>query len=732
MRGWYRHIGLVLLCGALWSEEAGHTNRLAGEKSPYLLQHAHNPVDWYPWGEEAFARARQEGKMIFLSIGYSTCHWCHVMERESFRNEEIATLLNRHFVAIKVDREERPDVDRIYMAFVQASTGHGGWPLNVWLTPELKPVAGGTYFPPESRSGRPGFPSILEEIGSLWESDREGLMARGNEVIRAMEAFFAANRGTGTVPGKESLDSALAVLEQRFDQEHGGFGAAPKFPRPVLLDFLFRCSVREGVPEEERMRARSMALHTLDRMAAGGMYDHLGGGFHRYSVDRYWHVPHFEKMLYDQAQAAMAALDAWQLTGEERYAELAHGILRYVLRDLAAPGGGFHSAEDADSLFEQGKEAHGEGVFYVWRQAEIDQLLGGERARRFREFYSVRQGGNAPEGSDPHGEFAGRNILFSGMSVEAAARRFDVAPADLERELEESRKVLFEFREKRPRPHLDDKIITSWNGLMISAMARAGRVLEDERYLEAAVGAADFLQKNLTRDSGRRLLRIHRKGAGGIEGFADDYAFLIQGLLDLYEAGFDTRWIRWARELQGTMDRLFWDGEHGGYFSTTGKDPSILLRLKEEYDGAEPSPNSVAAMNLLRLHGLTGEESRRKRAERILEHFAVHLRREPLQLPRMLCALDQYLDKPRQIVLAGAGDSKALAPFLGILDRTYLPGRTLIHADGGKHQEYLSASLPFLKTVSPLEGRPAAYVCENHVCQAPTADPEEFARQIGR
>ncbi len=725
---------LLLACsgGALLGSEERTANHLAGQTSPYLLQHVYNPVDWHPWGEEAFAKARQEGKMIFLSIGYSTCHWCHVMERESFEDEDIAALLNKHFVSIKVDREERPDVDRIYMAFVQATTGGGGWPLNVWLTPELEPVVGGTYFPPEDGLGRPGFPSVLEEIARLWELEPERLKSRGSEVIRTMKTFFSSPDRAGGLPGEEAIEAAYRRLAGSYDPQHGGFGPAPKFPRPVQLGFLFRYSVREGAPGDQREKARAMALHTLDRMAAGGMHDHLGGGFHRYSVDRFWHVPHFEKMLYDQAQIAMAALDAWQLTGQERYRRLVRGILGYVLRDLTSPAGGFYSAEDADSLFEHGKEAHGEGAFYVWRKEDIEQLLDGEKARRFMEFYGVRQGGNAPEGSDPRKEFTGLNILHSRLGAEEAARRFGIPPGELEKELEESRGILLLERAKRPRPLRDDKIIVSWNGLMISAMARAGRALGDGKYIEEAAAAASFVRQSLSRDGGRKLLRIHRGEASGIGGFADDYAFLIQGLLDLYEATFDTRWIRWAIELQETQDQLFWDQAHGGYFSTTGKDPSILIRLKEDYDGAEPSPNSVAAMNLLRLSGLTGRKELRERAEGVLSHFARSLEEQPGQSPAMLCALGQLLEKPRQIVLASEGGEASLDPFLSALGRAYLPGRILIHADGGEHQEYLAASLPFLEGIRPLEGRATAYVCEDYVCQAPTTDPEEFARQIGR
>ncbi|HRJ70804.1 MAG TPA: thioredoxin domain-containing protein, partial [Terrimicrobiaceae bacterium] len=507
-------------------------NRLAGEKSPYLLQHKDNPVDWRPWGPEAFAEAARTNKPVFLSIGYSTCHWCHVMAHESFENPDIAALMNEHFVNIKVDREERPDVDRLYMAFVQATTGGGGWPMSVWLTPGGEPFFGGTYFPPEDRYGRAGFPNILTQISRLWQEDRGRVESEGRRVTAALRESLQSAAAGNDPEGAEPLDRALASFTRSFDAEHGGFGGAPKFPRPSVINFLLRSAMRGS--GDESIRAREMALATLRHMAAGGLRDHLGGGFHRYSVDAFWHVPHFEKMLYDQAQLAISYIEAWQLTQEAHYADIARETLEYVLRDMTHPAGGFFSAEDADSLLCHGGSEHAEGAFYVWSRSEIRDALGGN-AEEFCRHYGVEEAGNAPAGSDPQGEFTGKNILI-------------VRGAGESRTLAESRAKLLALRNERPRPHLDDKILTAWNGLMISAFARAGAAFGETRYLAAARRAADFLATHLTREG--RLLRTWREGAGDIGGFAEDYACLIQGLLDLYEATFESRWLHWALDLQ--------------------------------------------------------------------------------------------------------------------------------------------------------------------------------------
>ena len=700
------------------------SNRLAHEKSPYLLQHQHNPVDWYPWGEEAFAKARSENKPIFLSVGYSTCHWCHVMAHESFENPETAKLMNALFVNIKVDREERPDVDRVYMTYVQATTGGGGWPMSVFLTPDLKPFYGGTYFPPSDRYGRPGFPTVIQRLSDAWQHDHEKVLNSATEAIKALTEYSSGGAPQSAPVGREALTTCLAQLTRSFDEDYGGFGGAPKFPRPVALNFLFRMAAREGEKSRDGHQALHMALVTLEKMALGGMHDHLGGGFHRYSVDRFWHVPHFEKMLYDQAQLACSYLDAFQVTRDPQYESVARDILDYVRRDMTDAGGGFYSAEDADSLFEQGKPEHGEGAFYVWGKDEIVRALGEEDAAIFDRYYGVEAEGNAPEGSDPQGEFKGKNVLIQRLVTANAAKYFRKSEEEITASLAGSRAKLLALRATRPRPHLDDKIITAWNGLMISAFARASQVLDEPGYLAAAQNSAHFIREQLWKNGA--LLRSYRQGPGKVAGFCDDYAALIGGLLDLYEADFDTAWLQWALELQARQDALFGDPAHGGYFSVTEGEPDILLRMKEDYDGAEPSPNSVSALNLLRLAQIADQPEFRERAVKTLGAFADQLTRTPTGLPQMLAALDASLAKPRQIVIAGPGDAAETRALLREARAHYMPDQAVFLADGAANQRWLSERLEFLKTAGPIDGQPAAYVCENFVCQLPVTDPAKL------
>ena len=715
---------------------ATHTNALAREKSPYLLQHQHNPVEWYPWGAEAFEKARSEEKPIFLSVGYSTCHWCHVMAHESFENEEIAKLMNQYFINIKVDREERPDVDRVYMTYVQATTGGGGWPMSVFLTPDLKPFLGGTYYPPEDRYGRPGFPTVLKRIGEAWKNDRAGILEHGETVIQQLKEYSGAAAPTASAPGAKAVSAGYDQLTRTFDSELGGFGDAPKFPRPVALNLLFRVYAREkraakeGPLSRDGKAALGIALLTLRKMADGGMHDHLGGGFHRYSVDKFWHIPHFEKMLYDQAQLACSYLDAFQATREPAYERIARDILDYVRRDMTHPEGGFYSAEDADSIIAHGKPEHAEGAFYVWTKAEIDALLDEETASLFNRFYGVEEGGNAPAGSDPQKEFTGKNTLIQRMSVVDAAKFFRKSEAEIEAALGGARSKLLEARAKRPRPHLDDKIITAWNGLMISAFARAAQVLDDPKYLESAQRAVLFLEKNLT-DATGNLLRSHREEPSSIAGFADDYAFFIQALLDLYEADFDIAHLQLAARLQKVMDARFGDPEHGGYFGVSGEDKTILLRMKEDYDGAEPSPNSIAAQNLLRLAQLTNDDGTRAQALKTIGAFADQLARVPSAMPQMLVALEASMAKPRQIVIAGSRDAVDTRALLREIHEAFLPDKLVLLADGAEGQRWLGEKLEFFQTVSPIDGKAAAYVCEDFVCQLPTNDAAQLRELLG-
>ena len=709
-------------------------NRLAHEKSPYLLQHQNNPVDWYPWGPEAFEKAKKENKPIFLSIGYSTCHWCHVMAHESFENEEAARMLNENFVSIKLDREERPDVDRVYMTFVQATTGGGGWPMSVFLTPELKPFLGGTYFPLEDKFGRPGFKTVLARVTEGWKNDRAGIIEHGTKVVEQLREYSAAAKPGETKTSEAMLIGALSPFTRTYDEEWGGFGQAPKFPRPATLNFLTRMygrfHLRDGEREQRDAKsALGMAVGTLQKMAEGGMQDHLGGGFHRYSVDRFWHVPHYEKMLYDQAQLANSYLDAFLITGDAQYEKTVRDILDYVRRDLTSPEGGFFSAEDADSLLEHGKPEHSEGAFYVWTKEEIDRLLSEEAAQIFNRIYGVEKDGNSPAGSDPHGELVGKNTLIQRMSVADAAKFFKKSETEIETVVAEAKRKLFDVRAKRPRPHLDDKIITAWNGLMISAFARASRVLGDESYLVGAQKAAKFLREQMWKDGALR--RSYRQGPGEVSGFAEDYAYLIFGLMELYEADFDTAHLQWAGELQATLDATFYDEANGGYFSTSGKDPNVLLRMKEDYDGAEPSPSSIAVLNLLRLHQITGDPKLRERAEKTLAAYAEGLAQMPSAMPQMLCALDAALNKSRQVVIAGKRDDTGTRALLKEVRRQYAPNQLVLLADGEAGQAWLGQKLEFIRTVAPINGQSAAYVCEDFTCKLPTADPAKLRELLG-
>ncbi len=594
-----------------------HTNRLIDEQSPYSAPARAQSRGLVCVGAGSVRQSAEENKPIFLSIGYSTCHWCHVMERESFENDAIAAIMNRHFVAIKVDREERPDVDRIYMAFVQATTGGGGWPMSVWLTPELKPFYGGTYFPPESRYGHPGFPMVLERVAEAWKEDRDRIEESSREAVAQLNkqsAVAPAGPGSALRPDAGTLDSGFAVFRRSFDSRHAGFGEAPKFPRPVALNFLLRYYARTRNKE-----ALDMSLATLREMAKGGMYDQLGGGFHRYSVDARWFVPHFEKMLYDQAQLATSYLEAVQVTGEASYAETARGILDYVLRDMRDPGGAFYSAEDADSVIDAAHpEEKGEGAFYVWTRAEIETVAGAPGAEWFSYRYGLEEGGNVS--NDPHEEFTGKNILYQAHSLEETARQFARPEEEIEAVIRQVAEKLLSARGARVRPHLDDKVLTAWNGLMISAFAKAGAVLGEQRYGDAARQAADFLAGRMYDAGTGLLLRRYRKGDAAIPGFLDDYAFFTQALLDLYETGFELRDLELAIRLAEKTVELFEDAEHGAFFSTTAGDPTLVMRIKEDYDGAEPSGNSIAVLNLLRLAEITGRADFRLSAERALEH----------------------------------------------------------------------------------------------------------------
>jgi uncharacterized protein YyaL (SSP411 family) len=702
-----------------------HTNRLAQQQSPYLLQHAHNPVDWYPWGEEAFEKARLENRPIFLSIGYSTCHWCHVMERESFENEEIAALLNRDYVAIKVDREERPDVDRIYMTYVQSTTGSGGWPMSVWLTPELQPFFGGTYFPPENRWGNPGFASILTQIAQAWANDREKIEESARHVVEQLKKQVeVAPTRAGAAFDAATMESAFSSFRRSSDSRLGGFGAAPKFPRVSVHHFLLRYYVRT-----KNREALDMVLLTLREMAKGGMNDQLGGGFHRYSVDDRWFVPHFEKMLYDQAQIAISYLEAFQATGDQQYAHAARRIFDYVLRDMTDAGGGFYSAEDADSAISpEHPDLKGEGAFYIWSLDEIQALLSQPAAEWFCYRYGVREGSNVD--SDPHGEFTGKNILYQAHTVEETARHFSRPPGEVQAALDHAGTLLMAARAQRVRPLRDDKILTAWNGLMISACAKGGAVLDDARYAEAARRATEFVIGQMYDAPSGQLLRRYRAGEAAIPGFLDDYAMFVQGLLDLYEAQFDRRHLELAVRLTEKQQELFEDAGTGAFFSTAADDHRLVLRVKEDYDGAEPSGNSVAVMNLVRLARMTNRAAFGESAQRTLAAFASRLSVAPVAIPQMLTACEFLLGEPREIILAGGRDSAEMRALLRELHTRFVPSRVVLLVDSLETQHALAAGIPSVESMNPLEGRARAYVCRNYTCRLPVTEPAQFAELI--
>lgn len=659
-------------------------NALIDETSPYLRQHADNPVDWLPWSDEALARAFREDKLVFLSVGYSTCHWCHVMERESFENPAVAAVMNRHFINIKVDREERPDLDAAYMAYVQATTGQGGWPMSVWLTPQGRPVFGGTYFPPEDRHGRAGFTRVCEELARLWRDER-GRVADGAE--RMLEHLRGDDRrgasDGGVLADPAVFDAFLRQCQSLFDGEHGGFGGAPKFPRPSVPRLLMRMVERHGIDSADGQSAWKMSEATLRAMAEGGIHDHLGGGFHRYSVDRWWHVPHYEKMLYDQAQIAEAFLDAWQISRDACFREVAEGIFAYLTGTLRDAGGAFHAAEDADSLATPEADHKSEGAFWTWEADEIGRLLAPREAAIFCAAYGVEAAGNARPASDPHGELAGRNTLFRAVDDAALAVMFDCDEAEVRRVLEASRATLRGHRVQRPPPHRDDKIVAAWNGLAIGALARGGRVLGRPDLVRAAADAAAWIHEHLW--DGVILWRSHRGKRGHAPGFPADHAMLIGGLIELHAAQPAGGWLAWALALQGQLDESFWDEEARGYVMRPQAGGEVLLTIREDYDGAEPSPNHLAAENLLRLAALCDQAAFATRAEDLLRAGSATLASQPFSAPVLLGALDLHQRGVMKFQIPGVPSSGPDSSFdtrVATLHRTFLPRAVFASTDG--------------------------------------------------
>jgi len=677
-----------------------HVNRLAREKSPYLLQHRFNPVDWYAWGQEAFEKARTEQKPIFLSIGYSTCHWCHVMERESFENVGVAEFLNEHFVSIKVDREERPDVDKIYMTFVQATTGQGGWPLNVFLTPDLKPFFGGTYFPPTGAHGRSGFLQLVQRIDELWKSRHGDIAESAAEIHSRLEQMSGTDhQASEQVLRPELLRRAGEAVKGNYDSVHGGFGGAPKFPQPSQPQFLLVYGKRFS--DEEAVR---MVLHTCEAMAGGGIHDQVGGGFARYSVDAKWLVPHFEKMLYDNAQLAQLYLNAFVVSGEARYASVVHDILGYVLRDMTHPEGGFYSAEDADSEGQEGK-------FYCWTRSELSKLLTSAEFNVTVRYFGVTESGNFVDHSHPQ-PLPNQNVL---SIVEPKLSTADQVL------LSSAKRKLFEARARRIRPHLDDKVLVSWNGLMLGAMARAAAVLKDEKYRAAAEKNLRFIQTNLWDAGSRTLYHRWREGEHDHVQLLDGYAFLLAGVIELYEATLEPRHLEFAVALAEAMLAKFYDADQGGFWQSDPGAPDLILRVKEEYDGAEPSGNSVAILALLKLGKITERREFNEAGEKSLRHFTNRLKQVPQAVTYLLQALDFYLEEPRRAVVAGDPSKPETCALLSTIHSVYQPNKVVLGNVGLVE--------PFAKTL-PAKEEAVVYVCTGTACQAPTSDAAKVRELI--
>jgi uncharacterized protein YyaL (SSP411 family) len=678
--------------------EPEHINRLIHETSPYLLQHAHNPVDWYPWGEEAFQKARGENKPVLLSIGYSACHWCHVMERESFENEKIAALMNELFVNIKVDREERPDLDEIYMNAVQMLTGRGGWPMTVFLTPEGKPFYGGTYFPPEDRYGVPGFPKILIGVANAYREKPQDVEQSVNQILAALQRM-SKSKETQQPFSSEIIAQSAQQLAQAYDPKYGGFGKAPKFPNVGVYELFLR-----HYRHSKNERYLEMVAHTLRQMADGGIYDQLGGGFHRYSVDEKWLVPHFEKMLYDNAQLVRIYAQVYCATKDPFFKRVVDESVSYLIREMLDPNGGFYSTQDADSEGEEGK-------FFVWTPAEINRILGEEAGEIFCRIYDVSE----------HGNFEEKNILHPILTLEQASKLFKREQTEIERLVIQAKKQLFHEREKRIKPFRDEKVLTSWNGLMLSGLAEAIKISQNATYVEAADRTLKFFFREMFRNGS--LLHTYKDGKAKLFGYLDDHAFFAAGLLDLYEATLERAHFENARKVADTMIREFWDEQDGAFFYTGKSHEELIARSKPVFDGSIPSGNAVATQLLLRLYHYTGEEHYLAKAETILRTYYDAMASQPFGFAHMLAALDFYLEKPKEIVLVGNPEDQRTKGFLTNIHSSYLPNLTLQLAGPDQPLETIS---PLLAGKTQIDGTPTAYVCQNFTCSRPVTTWEDL------
>jgi uncharacterized protein len=693
-------------------KQSRRPNRLISEKSPYLLQHAYNPVEWYPWGPEAFEAAVKEDKPVFLSVGYSTCHWCHVMEKESFEDENVAVLMNDTFISVKVDREERPDIDNIYMKICNIMTGSGGWPLTIVMSPDKRPFFAGTYLPRESRYGRVGMLDLTPRIKEMWNARRVDLLKLSDEITSAL-------RGNESFSGNEieesTLDAAYEELNRRFDRLYGGFGSAPKFPTPQNLLFLLRYWKRTRKPEALRM-----VEQTLKAMRLGGIYDHVGYGFHRYSTDEKWLLPHFEKMLYDQALLSIAYIEAYLATGKAEYRDTASEVIEYVLRDMRGPEGGFYSAEDADSEGEEGK-------FYLWTPEQVSELLGTSEAELFLNVFNVKKGGNFTD--QVTNETPGTNILYLEKSPEELAADLNIPGQELRINIKAGLQKLFTVREKRIYPYKDDKILTDWNGLMISALSRAAQAFNEPHYADAAEKAASFILDRLRTSEGR-LLHRYRDGEAALPAHVDDYAFLISGLLDLYEAVFDVRYLETALELNRYFLRHFWDEEQGGFYFTADDTEEILVRKKEIYDGAVPSGNSVAMMNLIRLGKMTGDSALEEKALAISRTFSAAVGEYPAGYTQLLLAVDFALGPSYEVIVAGDSGHNDTREMLNAVRSRFVPNKVVLLRPVEQELPEIDRISHFIKSYGKPDGKALAYVCRDRNCQLPTDDPAKVQKLL--
>jgi len=677
---------------------AAHSNRLIHETSPYLLQHAHNPVDWHPWGNEAFQKAKRENKPVLLSIGYSACHWCHVMERESFENEQIAALMNDLFISIKVDREERPDLDEIYMNAVQLLTGRGGWPMTMFLTPDGKPFYGGTYFPPEDRQGMPGFPKILLGVSQAYRERSADVEKSVGEILAALQRMSETHQ-SGKDFSPDIIAASCEKISRAYDSDNGGLGQAPKFPNAGVYELFLR-----HFHHSKNERYLEMIVHTLTKMARGGIYDHLGGGFHRYSVDAKWLVPHFEKMLYDNAQLLSIYAHAYAITGEPLFESVVEETAQYLLREMFQAGGGFYSTQDADSEGEEGK-------FFVWTADEINRLLGTEAGEVFCRIYDVSEQGNFEE----------KNILHPILTIEQASKYFGKEKSALETLVAEAKTKLFTEREKRSKPFRDEKIITAWNGLALSGLAAAIKISDDKAFITAATQTSEFIFDKMFRDG--FLLHTYKDGQAKLLGYLDDYAFLAVGLLDIYETLLDRAFLDRALQLNEIMLREFWDENEGGFFYTGKSHEQLISRAKPIFDASIPSGNAMATELLLRLHHITGQEDYRARAEKVLRSYYDVMENQPFGFAHMLCAVDQYLNPPKAIVVVGNADDPRTKALLAEVHRLYLPNKVLQLVGAEQALEDIS---PLLRGKTQVNGQPTAYLCQNFTCSAPVTNPAEL------